>query len=312
VLRPIDVGASRTLSASYDATTASPGLGVQLGFAGVGGMRTIDGRPATLAGAVDRADLTHTVALPYGFTFTNHAALGTTRSWWRRAATGALAEGTGDLRIVPDVTLRWAWRPKDGPVVSRVDLSAGARRDWRTSVAPADSLAPEDARATLTQTWPLTGAVTWSALGGLTTGGGVTVTRRADDLPGSRLSSTARDANAEVTRGFTPPARWGLKSDIRLRLGWSDSRNRTFVEGRDPSTDELISVGLLDPFGRTVQADAGQRLLSFGATSDVAQNMTLNLTGSRTTRFNRTFGTQFTETLLSASLQLGFFAGAFH
>jgi hypothetical protein len=312
VLRPIDVGASRTLSASYDATSATPGLGVQLGFAGVGGMRTIDGRPATIAGAVDRADLTHAIALPYGFTVTNHAALGTTRSWWRRAATGELAEGTGDLRVVPDVTVRWAWRPANGPVVSNVGLTAGARRDWRTSVAPADSLSPEDARATLTQTWPVNATVTWSALGGLTTGGGVTLTRRADDLPGSRLSSTARDATADVTRGFKPPASWGLKSDIRLRLNWSDSHNRTFVDGRDPRPDELLSIGLLDPFVRTVQADAGQRLLSFGATGDVADNMTLNLTGSRSTRFNRTFGTQFTETLLSASLQLGFFAGAFH
>jgi hypothetical protein len=93
---------------------------------------------------------------------------------------------------------------------------------------------------------------------------------------------------------------------------WQDSHARTYVDGRDPLPSDLVPVDLLLPFARTVQTDAGQRLFSFGADGDVAENMKLSLTGSRVTRFNRGFGTQFTETLLSAALQLGFFSGSFH
>src|SRR5205085_8366826 len=107
-----------------------------------------------------------------------------------------------------------------------------------------DSSSPADARATLNQSWPLSGTVTWAALGGLTTGAGLTTSRRTDDLPGSRLTSTTRDANAELTRAFKPPARWGLKSDIRTRIGWQDLHARTLVNGRDPAPGELTT---LDP-----------------------------------------------------------------
>ncbi|AHG91698.1 Cell surface SprA [Gemmatirosa kalamazoonensis] len=313
-VQPVNVSASRTLSASYDATSADPGLGVQLGLAGIGGMRAIDGTPATLAGVVDQLDATQTLTLPFGFALTNHLGTGATRSWWRRAATGALAEGTGDRRVVPDLTLRWTWRPAPGAsaLVSNVSATARVLRDWRTAVAPADSTSPEDARAMLSQSWPLSATVTWAALGGLTTGAGFTQTRRIDDLPGTRLTSREREANAEIARAFRPPARWGLKSDIRTRIGWQDRHAVTVVSGADPAPGEPTTIDLLAPFVRTTQADLGQRLLSFGANSDVADNVTLSLTGSRTTRFNRNFGTQFTETLLSASLQLGFFSGAFH
>jgi hypothetical protein len=311
--QPVRVTASRTLSTSFDATAADPGLGVQLGFAGIGGLRTIDGNPATLAGVVDRLDATQTLVLPLGLTVTNHAAGGPTRNWWRRAGTGALAEGRGTERIVPDLTVRWAWRPAAARagVVSNVALTTGVQRRWQNAVAPADSTSPADARATLLQRWPLSGTVTWSALGGLTTSGGVTRSRRAEDVPGSRLTNDARDANAEVTRAFKPPARWGLRSDIQTRVAWQDSHSRTLVNGRDP----LAGVTLTDPFDpflRIVQADLGRRAFSFGANSDVAENTTLGLTGSRVTIFNRNFGTQTTQTVLSAVLQINFFSGPLH
>ncbi|MBV9878840.1 MAG: hypothetical protein JO180_00005, partial [Gemmatirosa sp.] len=240
---------------------------------------------------------------------------GGTRSWWRRASTGDVAEGRGVLRTVPDLTLRWAWKPAplsvSGAVVSNVGASARMLRQLQTATAPADSLAPEDARSTLLRSWPVTGTVTWAALGGLTTSGGLTMARRTDDLPGSRTASTTRDANAEATRAFKPPTRWGLKSDIRGRIGWQASRTRTLVNGLDPLGRELPSFDLLNPFGRIVQADLGRRSLSFGANSDVAENMTLGLTGARVTTFNRNFGTQVTQTVLSAVLQLNFFSGSF-
>jgi hypothetical protein len=285
---------------------------MQFGVAGIGGLRSIDGRPATLAGVVDRLALTHTFVLPYGLALTNRAEGGGTRSWWRRAGTGDLAEGRGVLRTVPDVMLRWAWRPAPGSFMSNLGASARVLRQLQTATAPADSLAPEDARSTLLQSWPLTGTATWAALGGLTTSGGFTQTRRTDDVPGSRTASTTRDANAEATRAFKPPAQWNLKSDIIGRIGWQTSRTRTLVNGRDPETTVLPTFDLLNPFAGIVQADLGRRSLSFGANSSVAENMTLGLTGTHVTTFNRNYGTQITQTVLSAVLQLNFFSGTFH
>ncbi len=314
VVQPIDVAVTRTLTSSYDATSADAGLGAQLGLVGIGALRTLDGRAATLAGVVDRADLSNTLVLPYGLTLTNRVGVGTNRSWWRRAGTGAIAEGTGDVRVVPDLLARWNWRAR-GPsaMVSSVGLTAGMTRNWQTALAPADSLSPADQRSTLVQRWPLSGSLTWGALGGLTTSGGVSVQRRRDDLPGTRLTATSRDASAEAARAFRAPARWGLRSALRTNAGWQDSRTRTLVSGA------LVPLGLslvgatspafATPLGATVQTDYGRRAVSFGANSDVAENLTFGLTAARVTTYNRNLGTQFTQTVLSAVLQMNFFAG---
>jgi hypothetical protein len=141
----------------------------------------------------------------------------------------------------------------------------------------------------------------WKALGGFTTSGGLSLARRVDDLPGSRTQARQRESNAELTKAFTPPARWGLRSAIRTRAGWQGSHNETLLLPRD-----LLGDVLAFDVGRVVQADYGRRAVSFSANSDVAESMTLSLNGTRVMTFNRNINQRLAQTVFSAVLQLSF------
>ncbi|GLC24411.1 cell surface protein SprA [Roseisolibacter agri] len=301
-LQPVDVRVERTLSSNLDATALDPSLGLQLGFGGLGAFRTPGGRNATAAGAVTRLVLAHTVGLPLGFSLTNRMETGGTRSWWRRAATDRQAEADGTQRTIPDLSLRWNWRPAfAGDWIETV--GANARMLWQRTraVSPADSGAPLDTRAVTSRSYPITGSVVWKAFGGFTTGGGVALTRRFDDVPGSRTDVQTRETNVELTKAFTPPSRWNLRSPIRTRLGWQDGGTETLLLPRDAFGQVIADEAL-----RVVQADNGRRALSFSANSDVAETLTLSLNGTHVTTFNNNLNQRISQTVFSAVLQLSF------
>jgi hypothetical protein len=301
-IQPIDVRVERTLSSNLDATSLDPSLGLQLGFGGIGAFRTPSGRNATAAGAVTRLVLTNTIGLPLGFSITNRMEAGGTRSWWRRAATDRQAEADGRQRTIPDLSLRWNWRPAfAGDVIETV--GANARMLWQETrtAAPADSGAPLDARAVTSRSYPITANIVWKALGGFTTGGGVSLTRRFDDVPGSRTEVASRETNLELTKTFVAPSRWNLRSPIRARLGWQDGGTETLLRPRDASGSVIGDDAL-----RVVQADNGRRALSFSANSDVAESLTLSLNGTHVTTFNNNLNQRLSQTVFSAVLQLSF------
>ena len=129
------------------------GSGCSSASAAIGGaaQRSTGGRRRSPA-SVDRVDVTHTLVLPFGLALTNRAEAGDTRSWWRRAGTGALAEGTATLRTLPDLHAAVELAP--GAVAGGVCRAWARRRGMlraagRRARAPADSLSPRDARATL-------------------------------------------------------------------------------------------------------------------------------------------------------------------
>jgi hypothetical protein len=310
MLQPVDVSVSRSLTSSYDATVAEPGIGLQLGLGGVGAFREIDGRRATAAGLVNRVTVTNTLALPFGLTVANRLEAADTRTWWRRSFANAQAEGQGDQRTVPDLTVRWSWRPAwAAGVVSNVGASARLLRQEQTARAPADSGAPADVRVTDVTSYPVSGTVTWSLLGGLTTAGGVNLVRRSDELPGSRTGSTTRDANLELARAFHPPKRWGLRSDIRARAGFQRSRTRAVITPL-AFGDAPADLPDASPFARLVQADQGRQSINFSANSEVAETLTLSLTGAHVVNFNQNLNQRFSQTVFSAVLQVNFFSGA--
>ncbi|MGZ8379818.1 MAG: hypothetical protein ACXW0Z_21530, partial [Gemmatirosa sp.] len=301
-LQPVDVRVERTLSSNLDATSLNPSLGLQLGFGGIGAFRTPSGRNATAAGAVTRLVLTNTIGLPLGFSLTNRMEAGGTRSWWRRAATDRQAEADGRQRTIPDLSLRWNWRPAfAGDVIELV--GANARMLWQETrtAAPADSGAPLDARAVTSRSYPVTANIVWKALGGFTTGGGVSLTRRFDDVPGARTEVESRETNLELTKTFVAPTRWNLRSPIRTRVGWQDGGTETLLRPRDAFGSVLADDAL-----RVVQADNGRRALSFSANSDVAESLTLSLNGTHVTTFNNNLNQRLSQTVFSAVLQVSF------
>ncbi|MDF1504808.1 cell surface protein SprA [Roseisolibacter sp. H3M3-2] len=301
-LEPVEVRVERTLSSNVDATALDPSLGLQLGVAGLAGFRAPGGRSATAAGAVTRLVVSHTVGLPLGLSLTNRAEAGDTRSWWRRAATDRQAEADGDQRTLPDLTLRWNWRPAFADaLVETVGATAGLVWQRSRTTTPADSGAPLDARALSSRRYPVNGSIAWKALGGFTTAGGLSLTRRQDDVPGSRTDVEAREGAVELAKAFAAPTRWNLRSPIRTRLGWQTSATEVLLRPRDAS-----GAVLLDDALRVVQADNGRRALTFSANSDVAETLTLSLNGSRVTTYNDNLNQRITQTVFSAVLNLSF------
>jgi hypothetical protein len=301
-LQPVEVRVERTLSSNLDATALDPTLGLQLGVGGIGAFRAPRGRNATAAGAVTRLVVSHTVGLPFGLSLTNRAEAGGTRSWWRRAASDRQAEADGEQRTLPDLSLRWNWRPAfAGALIETVGATAGLVFQRSRTTTPADSGAPRDTRALASRRYPVNGSIAWKAFGGFTTAGGLSLTRRQDDVPGSRTDVEAREGVAELAKAFAAPARWNLRSPIRTRVGWQTSATEVLLRPRD-----LTGAVLADGALRVVQADNGRRALTFSANSDVAETLTLSLNGTRVTTFNNNLNQRLTQTVFSAVLNLSF------
>ncbi|HEX2718157.1 MAG TPA: hypothetical protein VHM67_10785, partial [Gemmatimonadaceae bacterium] len=56
-------------------------------------------------------------------------------------------------------------------------------------------------------------------------------------------------------------------------------------------------------------ADNGRRVFSLSADTDLNENMTFSLQGGRTATLDRNYNRRFTQTLITAALQLQFYAG---
>jgi hypothetical protein len=63
---------------------------------------------------------------------------------------------------------------------------------------------------------------------------------------------------------------------------------------------------------RSRLSDNGRRAFNVNADTDLAENMSGSLTVSRVLTFDRQFDRRFTQTVISAVLNLQFFAGELH
>lgn len=305
VLQPLDLRYSRGLRSSFDGLPFAPDLGYQLGLVGVGGFRVIDGQPASSAGVGTQLSATQVVGLGHGVSLVGQFTRSHARNWTRELVDASGTAGADDQRLdegsqtgFPDMTLRWSMARGDGggPVES-ASASARLLHTRQRNQAMVDALlGPREVRSTVIRSYPVNGYVTW-AYGRLTTGGGYTLTLRTDTIPGTRIASISRDASAELGRPFTLPARWGLNSDLRTRLGYQYSRSYSTASSLAAGTRE---TRLLDNgrWSATVDADA-----------DVAENLTFSFQAARIVTYDRNLGRHLTQTVLTAALNLHFFAG---
>ena len=60
---------------------------------------------------------------------------------------------------------------------------------------------------------------------------------------------------------------------------------------------------------RSRLVDNGREAISFNADTDVAENLTFSLQGARIVTFDNNLNRRLTQTVLSAVLQVSFFAG---
>jgi hypothetical protein len=163
-------------------------------------------------------------------------------------------------------------------------------------VVPAVVIGAEpERRATRVQAFPLNASLTWP--GDLTTTAGYSYRTQVDSLPGSVTNGNAAETSAEVGRPFRLPADWGFKSGLRTRLGFQQSHTKSYVEN------------LFAALNRSRLTDNGRQAITLNADTDVAENATFSIQGARIVNFDRNLNRRVTQTVITAVLQMQFYAG---
>ena len=102
---------------------------------------------------------------------------------------------------------------------------------------------------------------------------------------------------ADISKSFTLPESWRVKNPVRTRVSWQETLTQSFIANSQAEG------------ARSRLTDNGRRAFNFNADTDVAENMTFSLQGSRVVTFDRNFNRRFVQTVITAVFQLQFFAG---
>jgi hypothetical protein len=295
---PVDVSVGRDQLSSYDAAPFTPGWRYQFGLGEFDDYRTVGDELAASAGAGTRYTASNTFSLPLGATVANRIQHTQSRHWSRRLG-DALTLVDGEQRVYPDVAFRWTGQPIAlSPYITNATVSVRAVHTHQSFHSPPDIPGGEaEIRATRIRTYPAT-LTLFGPDDGLSLSLGWSRSDRVDSLPGSVGESRSSDGSADITRAFPLPASWDLPSGLRTRLSYVRSETRSYVSNAAAFTQ------------RSRLTDNGRTSLSLNADTDLAENMTFSLQASRVVTFDRNFNRRFTQTLLSAVLNIQFFGGA--
>jgi hypothetical protein len=296
--QPVELAYSRTLNSVFDGTPFTPGLGYQFGLGGVDGFLRDHGRLATNAGSSEQVSLGLPIRLALGIVITARTQHVATRNWLRRAD-GSQALVDGEQVTLPDLSLRATFHPK---VLEQVVTSLGANAGvsitrQRLNVPGASALVAGDLRTSRVLRYPLGASILWNDAGRLAMSFNVASTYRVDSLPGSVGDARAHEVTADASRAFKLPADWQMRSELRARLGFQETRSTSYVQN-------AFAEGL-----RSRLADNGRQAVTFNADTDVAENLTFSLQGARIVTFDNNLNRRLTQTVLSAVLQIKYYAG---
>ncbi|MBX9929775.1 MAG: cell surface protein SprA, partial [Gemmatimonadaceae bacterium] len=299
-LLPIDLTWNRGLLSAFDGTAFTPGAAYQFAWGGVDAFRGQEGRVATSAGLNQQFTLSSGLRLPWGVSLTGRSQRALTRGWTRRLDnTQALVEGS--QVTYPDLNVRWNWRPSTSFLAKAITQIGTQFRynDTRQStiVQPEAATTVADARISRARQLPLNTTITWNIGGGLVTSFSRSVSHRADSLPGSVTEANGKEASGDVSRAFKLPADWKVKSDLRTRMSYQTRRDVAFVQTRGGTGN------------RSRLTDNGRTAMNINADADVAENLTFSLQGSRILTFDNNFNRRFSQFVMTAVLQISFFAG---
>jgi hypothetical protein len=165
-------------------------------------------------------------------------------------------------------------------------------------MAPATFTGGEsERRSTRLRSWPIAAnaVTTW---GNLTLSTAFAHSERTDSLPGSVGVASSSDLTTDVARAFPLPASWKFKSNLRTRMSYQRAESQSYVSNVASATS------------RSRLTDNGRTAFSLNADTDVADNMTFSLQGSRVVTFDRNFNRRFTQVIVSTVFQIQFFGGA--
>jgi hypothetical protein len=295
---PVDVSVGRDQLSSYDAAPFTPGWRYQFGVGEFDDYRTIGDEQAASAGAGTRYTASNTFSLPLGATLAHRVQHTQSRHFSRRVG-NELTLVDGQQRVYPDVAFRWTGQPVAlTPLITRASASLRAVHTHQSFQSPPDTPgADAEVRATRIRAYPATLSL-FGPDDGLSLTLGWSRSDRVDSLPGSVGESRSNEASANITRAFPLPASWNLPSGLRTQLSYTRNETRSYVSNAAASTR------------RSRLTDNGRTSFSLNADTDLAENMTFSLQASRVVTFDRNFNRRFTQTLLSAVLNIQFFGGA--
>jgi hypothetical protein len=298
-IQPVRLTWTREMRSLFDATAFTPGFSYQLGLGGIDDFRSLGGVLATSAGVARALTLDHTLSLPFGASVTHHYQRTVNTTWTRRAQS---AQSMLEARSVtfPDVAVRWSFRPGLlSGIVSSVSAEARAaitRASSSQPALPSGGITLSGVRTELeTRQYPLRGTLAWDLFGGFTTSAGWLRTTRRELRSGGTSEGEQNDVTGDVSKLIRLPESWGLPSSVL----------RAYVGMQRISTETIF---LADTTTKRI-ADNGRWALNARAETDVAENASFSLSASRTVTYDEVNDRRFSQFVLSAVLQLQFFAG---
>jgi hypothetical protein len=298
LLGAIDVSVGRDQLSAYDAAPLTPGWRYQFGLVPFGDAREIGSVLATTAGAGTRYAASNTITLPFGASIAQRMQRTDSRHYSRRR-TDRLTLVDGEQVVYPDVTLRWSGQPVSlSGLLSNVSATVRAVHTRQSFVSPSETPGVAlERRASRFRTYPAT--LTMNGLASdLSLTLGFARSERTDSLPGSAGESRSTESSADLTKAFPLPASWNLPGGLRTRLSYSRTETQSYVSNLAASTL------------RSRLTDNGRNQFSINADTDLADDVSFSLQASRVVTFDRNFNRRFTQTLISAVLNIQFFGGA--
>lgn len=297
-LGAVDVSVGRDQMSAYDAAPMTPGWRYQFGLAEFEDVRAIGQQLATTAGAGTRYAASNTLTFPFGASIAQRIQRTDSRHYSRRLV-DRLTLVDGEQVVYPDVTFRWSGQPIAlNWLLSNVSATVRAVHTRQAFVSPPETAdGALERRATRLRTYPAT--LTLNGPGddvSLTLA--FTRSDRADSLPGSAGESRSTDGTAFITNAFRLPASWNLPGGLRTRLSYRQTETQSYVSN-------LATLSQ-----RSRLTDNGRNEISLNADTDLADDVSFSLQASRVVTFDRNFNRRFTQTLISAVLNIQFFGGA--
>ncbi len=302
IVRPIDVSLSRSLVTAFDASPFAAGAGYLFGFGSLTSLRDLGGIPAASAGASLQYTLAHTLEFPGGFAVTNRATRTDSRNYFARVREATDVTFVDGVQVsLPDVGLRWSASPT-ALAGWFTNLSANARvsHTRQTYESPLDfagGLPGDERRAIRLRSYPL-GISAVTARGEVSLQASLATTFRTDMLPGAVTRARGQQISIDLGKPFALPSSWRARSPLRARASFQETTARS----------EVSNVAV--EAQRSRLSDNGRRVISLSADADLASDMTFGLQASQLVSFDRNFNRRFTQTVLSAVLELKFFGGA--
>ena len=301
VFQPIEVSWRRDLSSSFDGVPFTPGFGYQFGLGGISDFRDESGVAATSASERHTFGVNNTLALPFGARLTNRYGRLNSTVWAKRLNTQA--EIQQSTVTFPDVNLGWTLQPKlIRSFISSIGTNAAYRLEKSTTFQPSisDATGTETSdggglRGEITsKTYPVTASIVWAFAGGFSTTAGWRRTDRSELRSGGLTLGNQSELNGNVGKSFKLPQRFKAKADVRWTLGLVQSRTQSFF-----ATDST----------RKRVTDNGRWAVNTNADTDLSENMNFSMTLSRVANYDNLYDRRFTQMVLTASLQISFFAG---